>query len=210
MTWHVVGIDASLQNTGVARIRGGADGQPESMVRNVLSSPVKTTRSTQTGELYAGLLDRRNRFQTIAARVVRAALDGYDPEVDDVPLFVIESPLYAAKQNSASVHDRAWTWGLIVHTLFKHGFVVEVSTTTMKSYASGKGSGRKAGVLAAMPYMFPGLFVDDDNAADALALAAMGARYLGFPVEPSPQRVNPSALNGVNGWPTHDLRRNPS
>ena len=47
--------------------------------------------------------------------------------------------------------------------------------------------------------------VDDDNTADALVLMAMGARALGFPVEPSPQRVTPSALDAVK-WPTN-LRR---
>lgn len=206
MSFHAVGIDLSLTNSGVAVLR---DDRPV-RVRNVRSSPASKTPS---------LLDRRNRLQTIAAHVVTHALDGYDPETDDVPVFAIEAPLYRAPMKRGTdgqlrpvaggghAHDRAGLWWLVVHLLFKHGLVVEVATSSMKRYASGSGSGRKAGVLAAMPHMFPELFVDDDNAADALALAAMCARALGFPVEPSVQRVTPAALDAVT-WPTNTQRRN--
>lgn len=209
MTYHVAGIDLSMTNAAVAVLRGDRD-QPT--IVNVLSAPVKTARNAE-GDLYAGLLDRRNRIQAITARVVRAALDGLDPAVDDAPLFVIEAPLYHAhgKSGTAGQHDRAWLWGLVVHMLYKHGLVVEVSTTTMKRYATGsggtpKGSTSKAPVTAAMPRMFPGVWVTDDNAADALALAAMGARAIGHPREPSPQRVHPGALEAVR-WPTDTQRR---
>lgn len=208
MTYHVAGIDLSMTNAAVAVLRGDL---PEPAITNVLSSPVKTARNAE-GDLYAGLLDRRNRLQSIAARVVRAALAGLDREHDDAPLFVIESPLYRANTGSGAVHDRAGLWWLVVHLLYKHGLVVEVSTTTMKRYATGsggtpKGSTSKAPVTAAMPRMFPGVYVTDDNAADALALAAMGARALGHPREPSPQRVHPAALDAVR-WPTDTIRRN--
>jgi hypothetical protein len=38
---------------------------------------------------------------------------------------------------------------------------------------------------------YPGLVIPDDNTADALALAAMGARYSGVPIDgpPSPQQT---------------------
>lgn len=209
MTYHVAGIDLSMTNAGVAVLRGDL---PQPIITNVMSSPIKTTRNAD-GDLYAGLLDRRNRLQGIAARVVRAALTGLDRETDDAPLFVIEAPLYAAhgKSGTAGQHDRAGLWWLVVHLLYKHGLVVEVTGSTMKRYATGsgatpKGSTSKAPVTAAMPRMFPGVFVADDNAADALALAAMGARALGHPREPSPQRVNPAALDAVR-WPTETMRR---
>lgn len=209
MTYHVAGIDLSMTNAGVAVIRGDL---PQPVIRNVLSAPAKTARNAD-GDLFAGLLDRRNRIQSIVARVVRAALEGYNAETDDAPLFVIEAPLYHAhaKSGTSGQHDRAWLWGLTVHMLYKHGLVVEVATTTMKRYATGsggtpKGSTSKAPVTAAMPRMFPGVWVTDDNAADALALAAMGARALGHPREPSPQRVYPAALDAVR-WPTETMRR---
>lgn len=201
MTWHVAGIDLSLTNTGVAVHRGDLE-RPR--LRNVLSAPNKTSR-TDDGAAYSSLLDRRTRIQTIAARVLEAALADYDPESDDPPLFVIESPVVLQSNSGQATIDRIGLWWYIVTLLFKRGVVVEVAPTTLKRYATGSGSGRKAGVLASMPYMFPGLFVDDDNTADALVLMAMGARALGFPVEPSPQRVTPSALDAVK-WPTN-LRR---
>lgn len=212
---HVVGIDFSLSDTGVGVIRGDAKSHTVT-TKSIAVGPIYDPSLTgPDGKKRSSLLGRRDRIQAIAARVVRAALEGYDPEVDDVPIFVIEAPFYMPSvmedpkrpgkfkpRPSGSVHDRAWTWGLIVHTLFKHGFVVEVAPTKLKSYATGKGSGRKAGVLAAIPFMFPDLPpITNDNIADALVMAAMAARQYGFPVEPSPQRINPSALNGVI-WPT--------
>lgn len=210
MTYHVAGIDLSLTNSGVAVLRGDQLGDRPS-VRNIKSAPAPSGR--RDGKPYATLLDRRNRIQSIAARVVTAAIAGYDPAVDDAPLFVIEDVLVLGENGGQSTIDRVWLFGLVVHLLFKHGIVVQVSTTTMKKYATGSGStpdgakSSKAAVLLAMPRMFPQVVVVDDNAADALALAAMGARASGFPREPSVQRVNPSALSVVD-WPSDTARRN--
>jgi crossover junction endodeoxyribonuclease RuvC len=211
---HVAGIDLSITNAGVARIRQTGDAAPVIATRNVLSSPGKTGEADEHGKATETLLDRRQRLQSIAFRVVNFVKEGYDPDTDGPMLVAIEAPLYRAPMRrdpntgnmipitgGGHAHDRAGVWWLVTHTLFKLGFVVEVSTTVLKSYASGKGSGRKLGVMAAMPYMFPDLFVDDDNVADALVLAAMAARQLGSPVEPSPQRVHPAAMNSVK-WPS--------
>lgn len=212
MTYHVSGLDLSLTNSGVAVLRGDdLEGRP--FVRSVKSAIAKTGRNT-AGDPYASLLDRRNRIQAIAANVVTYALHGYDPEHDDAPVFVVEDVLIIGSNGGQSTIDRVWLFGLVTHLLFKHGIVVNVSTTTMKSYATGSGrtpdgaKSSKSAVLLAIPRMFPQIFVDDDNVADALALAAMGARALGVPREPSPQRVKPSALNTVV-WPTNTQRRNP-
>ncbi len=210
MTWHAVGLDLSLTNTGVAVLRGDRE---RILLRNVLSSPNATgPRDPKTNRQTATLLDRRDRLQHAAARIIDAALTGY-AEGDDPPLFVIEAPLYAAPMKTDPVtgerkaimgaghqHDRSGLWWLVTHILFKRGIVVEVSSTALKQYSTGKGSGRKAGVLAAMQFMFPGVLIDDDNLADAAVLAAMGARHLGHPVEPSSHRVSLAALENV-AWP---------
>lgn len=210
---HIAGIDLSTTITGVMRIR--TDGTtPDMKLTKINSSPVNSWLDEKDNKLKPSLLDRSKRLESIAARVVRAALEGYDPTVDDAPLFVIESPLYNSSlitdaegnkrpRPTGNQHDRSWVWGLIVHSLFKHGFVVEIAPTKLKSYATGKGTGRKVGVLGAMPFMFPDLPpILDDNLADAAVLAAMGARQLGVPVEPSPQRINPAAMNRVQ-WPSY-------
>lgn len=211
MTYHVAGIDLSLTNSGVAVLRGDDLGDRPN-VRNVLSSVTKTGQ--KKGAAFATLLNRRDRIRLIAQRVVAAALAGYTDQ-DDAPVFVIESPFYGAGTGSASLTDRAWLFGLTVDALFKHGLVVEVATTTMKKYATGSGAtpagakSSKSAVLLAIPRLFPQLVVTDDNAADALVLAGMGARALGHPREPSPQRVTPAALLAVE-WPTNTQRRNPT
>jgi len=215
MTYHVAGLDLSLSNTGVAVARGGSP----VTVHNVTSGPSKSIE-LEDGTTTASLLDRRDRLQHLAARVIRHALAGYNPEVDDAPLFVVEAPLYRAPmvrdpktnqlkplQGGGHAHDRAGLWWLVTHLLFKQGFVVEVSTTTMKRYATGTGGGKKVGVLRYAALNFPHLLALDDNASDAVALCAMGARQLGHPLEPSVQRVTPAALASVN-WPSSTQRRN--
>lgn len=213
MTYHVAGIDLSLTHSAVVTFRGddpGEPGQQKPRIRSVLSAPIKTGR--RDGKPFVTLLDRRNRIQQIVARVVDAALAGYDPAADDAPLFVIEAPLYGIQgSSSAALLERAWLFGLTCHVLFKSGIVVEVSTTTMKKYATGSGgtaagSTSKAGVLLAMPRLLPAVYIDDDNEADAAALGLMGCRALDHPREPSPQRVTPAALSTVE-WPTETARR---
>lgn len=215
MSYHVAGIDLSLTDSGVAVLRGDdLDGRP--FVRSIPSSPIRSNTRMVKGKMqpWASLLDRRNRIQAIVARVAEAALAGYDAEVDDAPLFVIEAPLYGSSTGSSQVLERAWLFGLTAHVLFKHGLVIEVENGKHKLYATGSrstpaGQTSKSATLAAMPRLFPQIVVVNDNVADALALAAMGARALGHPREPSPQRVTPSALNGID-WPSDTARRNPA
>jgi Holliday junction resolvasome RuvABC endonuclease subunit len=197
MTWHCVGIDFSLTNSGVAVMRGDRE---RPLLRNVLSGPSKS--GDRDGKPYATLLDRRNRHRAIASRIVEYALDGFNRDTD-LGLAVIEAPFYAASGSSgtAGQHDRAWAWGLIVDALFARGLVVvEVGNSALKKYATGDGHASKETMLAVMPRLFPGVFIDDHNIADAAAALGMGCRALGHPVEPSPNRVTPSAMLKVD-WP---------
>lgn len=197
MTYHVAGLDLSTRHTGIAVLRGDTD-MP--LLRTVLSSPISSgTRPSgakEAGKSYATLLDRRNRMQQIAARVIAAAMLGWE-EGDDPPLFVIESRVAAIETGSI---DLDGLWWYCVTLLFKRGIVVEASPGTVKKYATGNGAAKKDAMLAVMPRLFPQVIITDHNLADALALAGMGARALGFPREPSPQRVNPAALDAVD-WP---------
>jgi hypothetical protein len=58
-----------------------------------------------------------------------------------------------------------------------------VPPTSRAKYATGKGNAKKDMVVASAIVMFGEKLVIDDNAADAMFLAAMGARYIGNPID---------------------------
>jgi crossover junction endodeoxyribonuclease RuvC len=77
--------------------------------------------------------------------------------------------------------------------------VALVPPSKVKLYATGKGQGADKLAMVRAAERFPGVEIEDDNAADALWLAAMGARHLGMPVDDVPQ-AHAAALMGVT-WP---------
>jgi crossover junction endodeoxyribonuclease RuvC len=156
----VVGVDLSLTCTGIAvATQNGA----------------VTDRITSKPTPHATLTDRTNRLQTLA-RVVVGFTKGAD-------LVVIEAPTYAT--NTGSQHDRSGLWWLVVARLSSALVpTVEVSPTTRCRYATGRGNASKDDVLSAVIRRYPHVDVNGNDEADALILAAMGARFLGRPIEP--------------------------
>lgn len=107
---------------------------------------------------------------------------------------------------AGSVIERAWLWGFLVDQLVPRGHVVQVRTKTRAKYASGSGNADKKTVLAAVRESFPGVHVPDDNVADALALAAMGARWGGAPIDGALMKSQTDAMSAVV-WPTREGAR---
>lgn len=182
--YHFAGIDPSLSATGVARVRPHDD-RPITLSL-VMSSPV----------LNAQYMDTMERIRSIVGRIIRSANQGVEP--GDVVVYVMEGPIFG--QSTGQYHTRAGMWWLLYHLLTKAGPVVVIEPTKLKSYVTGKGNAKKDLVFATVVANFPGLGIVDNNEADALGLAAMVARECGFPIEPSVQRCNPAALDGVR-WP---------
>lgn len=191
---RVTGIDLSLTGAGVARIedRGSPDRH----------------------DFYVGLrrFTTKPAGQALDARAVRlrgltldliACCRGSD-------LVVIEAPIYlsgARAQPSAGLHDRAGAWWMLINSLIvKNIPCVEVSPASLKTYALGKGAGKgvtKDAVFAttARRYMHH-VEVNSNDTADALVLAAMGARHLGSPID-NLGTTHTRALQAVQ-WPvTH-------
>lgn len=182
--YHIAAIDPSLSNTGIARIRPHEE-QPI-QVASVTSSPVKNAQYPDTLE----------RMRNIVGRIVREA--DRNVEEGDVIVYVIEGPVFG--QAVGQYHTRAGMWWLLYHILTKRGPVVVIEPTKLKSYVTGKGNAKKEIVFAQVVSNYPHRGIVDDNQADALGLATMVARELGFPMEPSVQKCNPGALEGVH-WP---------
>lgn len=157
-----VGIDVSLTATGIAVVDRNAH------------SVVHTVRSK--GARGATLPQRGSRLRDLQRAIVshpRAAL---------ATVVAVETPAY--NQTGGSHHDRSGLWWLIVDDLQELGYdVVEISTTTVKKYATGKGNASKDEVLAAVVRRYPNIAVTNNNEADALILAAIVARLYGEPIE---------------------------
>lgn len=172
----VIGLDLSMASTGVARI---ADGTVQ--LTRVQSKPTDSSINA-----------RSTRLRTIAMQVT-ALCAGAD-------LVIVEGPSFGS--TGAGTWDRAGLWWLIVARLTGTGLrVADVPPSNVKMYALGKGGGKDAGkdnVLAAVIHRYQDLVqVTGNDVADALILAAMGARHLGHPIENDIPATHLRALSGV-------------
>lgn len=182
---HVVGIDISLTSTGMCSIRDG-----NVSVWTVPSRPLGTTLDA-----------RAERLDQISKKIAAGCL------VDDLrrwnlDLVVIEAPSLGQSRQGGT-HDRSGLWWLVVDCLRRMGAtVVEVPPACRAKYAAGKGNATKDAVMLAVARRYDGLcLVSGNDEADALVLAAMGARHLGRPVEVSPlPAANVAGMDGV-AWP---------
>lgn len=171
----VVGIDPSLASLGLAAV-----------VDQVVHS---TSRIRSVGRSHDTLLQRSNRQDVIVAQVVDFTA-GYFPD-----LIVIEGPAYGSKFGHA--HDRSGLWWAIVSALLPGCAVVEVPPTNRMKYATGKGRADKDVVLAAAIKRYPSGDITGNDVADAVILAAMGSRHLGFPVEESLPLTHLAAMDAI-------------
>lgn len=175
----VTGIDSSLTSAGVAQIAW----------RDSPNPMVTLDRVQSKGTKFDTIAQRSIRLRTMAGRITGLAV-GSD-------LVVIEGPSFASSGGSG--HDRSGLWWLIVARLTGMNLpVVEVPPTTLKVYATGRGRVDKDEVLAAVIKRYAhAADVTGNDVADALALAAIGMRHLGVPIEPSLPETHTRALKGI-------------
>lgn len=159
---RVVGVDPSLTGTGVACATLNRDGS--------VSWESFTVKSKASAPSIAARMKRLSWIKRSAlARLVPGSL------------MVIEAPAYSRSQGSR--HERSGLWWLIVDLATEKGSrAVEVSPTARAKYATGRGNASKAEVVAAVSARY-GVVPANDNEADAIALAALGFRLAGFPIE---------------------------
>lgn len=170
----VTGIDLSLTSTGLALIVDGTAHVDRHTTRP--AGPVTT--------------DRHDRLLSIAETV-----HNWSTGAD---LVVIEGPSYGSA--TGHQHDRSGLWWLVVHRLLTDGLPLAVIPPTCRArYATGKGNAAKDAVLAAVVRRYPEVEVTGNDQADALVLAAMGARSLGRPIDVVP-KLHLTAMEGA-AWP---------
>lgn len=176
----IVGLDLSLTGTGIATIDTDRE-----------TANVETRTSKPVGD---NIKDRAWRLRRFASNLQDVCYDA--------DLVVIEAPSLGQKRQ-AGQHDRMGLWWLTIDRL-TYGLdgrveVAEVTPASLKKFATGKGNASKDEVLLSVARRFPGVDVRSNDEADALVLAAMGARHLGHPIDSMPQ-AHLAAMDAVR-WP---------
>ncbi len=107
-------------------------------------------------------------------------LEQLRPDMAAAAMAVIEGPAYGA-QGSATDQLAGLRWH-VRHEMWKLGLqYVIVQPGTLKLYATGNGGCNKDEIMLRTGRAFP-TFQGDNNAADALWLAHMGADHVGQPL----------------------------
>lgn len=182
MTGHVTGLDLSLAGSGIVSVR----------CADAVRVSKRLIDSVAFPQGYRPTLAEWVGRQT---PVIHEAIACVEPG----GLVVVEAPAYGAKYGNP--HERAGIWWAVVRHLVRRGDVVaQVTPKTRAKYAAGRGSADKREVVAAVNERMPFAHITDHNLADGLALAAMGWRRLGRPIDGVATRPMDEAMRAVR-WP---------
>jgi len=172
----VAGLDLSLTSTGVA------------LISDTLCI---TLRRVQSKGSRIDTLDQRwMRLATLTDDVCSAVVSLGVPQ-----LVVVEGPSYHS--TGAGTHDRSGFWWLVVDRLAAITDVAEVPPASRTKYLVGKGNASKDEVLAAAVRRYRDVDITCNDVADAVGLAAMGARAMGLPIEKSLPATNAEACKKI-------------
>lgn len=175
----VVGIDPSLTSTGIAVVD-----TDDPLVIDVHRVQSKGTRADTWPQRLARIEDVTDRVTAVVA----ADHPGSDGMV------VIESPSLSSR-NAGSAHDRSGLWWAMFARLRGLGVtVVPVPPANRAKYATGRGNAPKDAVMLAAAKRYPQAYLTGNDEADAVILAAIGARLGGQPIEDSIPKANLDAL----------------
>lgn len=163
----VLGVDSSLVSTGLALLDTDV---PEWLTDRVRSAATETVR------------DQARRLRVIARRIVEWTAT-VDPPFATADLIVIEGPSFGSR-NGAVLLGGLW-WRVVdeLCQAFPAAEVLVVPPNTRALYATGDGHAKKPAVLACVRAEYDTADVPNHDVADAVALAALGARVLGVPVD---------------------------
>lgn len=116
-------------------------------------------------------------------------------------LVLVEGPSYGQGRQTGD-HARAGLWWRVAHALRVTVTAppVVVTPAQVKMYATGNGQAKKEAVLLAAVRRYPNVPIEDNNQADALCLASIGARHLDMPIEASLPQTHLRALDKIT-WP---------
>lgn len=174
----VCGIDPSLTSAGVAVLQDG--------------KPIHVSHHGYSGTKSMPWRARSRRVRWVCHHVM---LD----IPHDVDLVLIEAMPEHGRILPSTI-DRAGLWHGLYGALDARGlWPVVVNPSTLKTWVTGKGNADKAAIIAEVESWWPSEAKNDDE-ADALGLASIGAFHLG---ENLPFDVKPRHTTGLEKvqWP---------
>lgn len=185
----ILSIDPSLTDTGVCVLSG----IPIGPLAEPLQWKVNRVKSKPSGSGYARVFDRINHIVNM--------VDVLSSDPPDPALIMLERP--ALSRNTGHAHDRAGLWWLLYRMLaeeFSPELILCPEPNLRPKYATGRGNASKDEVMAAAikRYGPMGAEITNNNEADAVVQAAMGARLLGYPIESSLPKTHLDALRTLS------------
>lgn len=166
---RILGIDSSLSSTGMCLIDTSVSGQ------TIRCATIPTTPAAFGGTGFAAYAKR-----------IKYIADTIGASLHQVDLVAIEALAYSAR--GASAFTLPWLWGRIVETVCERDIqLLVVGTSQRAKYATGKGNAAKDVVMASAIRRWPEVEITSNDTADALIVAAIGCRFLGYPVDEMPK-----------------------
>lgn len=173
----VLGLDLSLGATGVALLDTG---------------PGVIATATIKSKPCTGVANTVERLNKISDRIMAWVAQGLGDQWY-VHLAVIEAPAFS--QGNGMAHERGGLWWMVADKLAERRIpTMAVEPNVRAKYATGNGRSGKDEVMLATAKRYPYAPIADNNMADAVLLAAMGARLLGHPVESTLPVANLAAM----------------
>lgn len=168
MTLNISAIDPSMTSTGLANLKVDADGAVEWQTALV--------KSVSTGDQYAVL---KQRFARSADKVLWLFNEWGTPD-----LIVMEGPSH---HSIGRVHTMAGQWWRFYGAISELAPVLIVPPANRIMYATGKGGSPKDQVMLAASRRYVDAPITNNDDADAVVLAAMGARVMNRPIDTLPK-----------------------
>lgn len=168
MTLNISAIDPSMSSTGLANLKIDANGTIEWQTALVKSVP--------NGDQYAVL---NARFNRMVEKIMYHMLGWTGPS-----LIVMEGP---SMHSVGRQHTMAGFWWKAYDELTRFAPVLIVPPTNRIIYATGNGNDGKDVVMLAASRRYPDAPIMNNDQADAVVLAAIGARVMNRPIDTLPK-----------------------
>ena len=176
---RVLGIDSSLTATGLCQVDWHGPNN-WTIDTATVGAPKPTADKSKRAMV--------RRVNALMRQIESAITDGgselkltFGESITVPNLIAVEGLAYGAKGDSAWVLP--WVFGRVIELAEKYDVpLLVVGTTARAKFVTGRGNADKDTVMLAAAKRWPEAEVANNNEADALAVAAVGCYYLGYPI----------------------------
>jgi crossover junction endodeoxyribonuclease RuvC len=174
---NISAIDPSMSSTGMANVKSGDLGE------GTVKWGTARIKSSPTGDTHTEL---RARFRAITAQISNQLVAWGPPN-----LIVMEGP---SLHSVGRQHTMAGLWWMVFEMIDDAAPVLIVPPPNRIQYATGKGNSSKDVVMLAASRRYSDAPITNNDDADAVVLAAMGARVIGDCIDTSLPQICAKAV----------------